>query len=434
MERFLKEPVVVETSVQDTPIEDRINIDRSVSFDVEGHSAEDPSPLLNESVPESTDQLVINASTDCLASEDVEILPDLDEDLVTGSDMPTESIDVQPLDTPESPEEPRVLRLTLAEIQEMAALDDASRSNAPPSERDDLSEDLVGELISDFGGRALDTGGTLSQGTPTTAMESNSLISGGQSHTDSVIPMSEQEDSHIDAIGTASISSHIVSSAGGSVTANPPSDIGGDEPPLSPIPSMMEDLEVHNDDSREPIQIDTELDDSGPPSELQEPSSAEARRIVNRRIRPGMLNQRPPSSSHRRAASMPEMNFTFDVDDFDYDKDEASPKSGVQDLQASDAWSPGSRLSLSPYNSKQKMVKDHVESLLKQPALDGDPVLPYMPNEILAPQTPNVFYQIKSSGDPYTAVAKAGAQQYSTSSRLKRGEIQLCESWASNFS
>ena len=468
MERFLKEPVVVETPVQDPSDVTGSNIDRSVSFEMEPNSAllessiQDPNPKLRDSEPGNSDPLGVNASIDCIPPEDPEILTDLDEDLAVDDIITTESIDVQPLSVPESPsidhsissDQPRFLRLTEAEIQEMAAIDEASRSNAPPSDRDDISDSsLVGELISDFGGPVLDTGGTLSQGTRTTAMESGSLISGAHSH--SGRQLSEHEDSHsIDHIGTASISSHIVSSTGGSVsvTANPPSDIGGDEPPLSPIPgSMMEDLGHHNDgsgDETDDEMIRThQLNDSGPPLELQEPTTPEARRVVNRQMRPGLSRQRmleltgrPMSSPIRRSSSAPDLNIM--VDDFDYDKDAVSPGSalsGLQDLQPNGTWSPGSRLSVSPYNPRYRMVKHYatVEDELKQPTLDadepvrrlkyingGDPLLPEIPKEIVAPPVPNLFYQIKSHDSTNAALARASAQQYSSSSRLKRGKIR----------
>jgi len=122
-----------------------------------------------------------------------------------------------------------VLRLTEAEIQEMAAIDDASRSNAPPSERDDISE--LGELVSDFGMVVHTDHQNLSQGTPVTAMES--VTSSLQPNTvGSVVSSDHCRSMEDDDVDGHSISSNIVaSSAGGNVslTGNPPSDIVRDD-------------------------------------------------------------------------------------------------------------------------------------------------------------------------------------------------------------
>lgn len=68
-------------------------------------------------------------------------------------------------------DEPRVLRLTEADMLEMAAIDEASIGNAPPSDRDEaLSE--IGELVEM-------TTEIVSQDTPTTVMESHSQVSSG---------------------------------------------------------------------------------------------------------------------------------------------------------------------------------------------------------------------------------------------------------------
>ena len=152
------------------------------------------------------------------------------------------------------------------------------------------------------------------------------------------------------------------------------------------------------------------------------------------------LTGRRLSSPIRRSSSAPDLNIM--VDDFDYDKDALSPGSGLsglQDLQPNGTWSPGSRLSVSPYNPQYRMNKHYttLEDDLRQPTLDGDepvrrlkyinsgdPLLPDIPKEIVAPPVPNLFYQIKSHGSTNTALARTSAQQYSNSSRLKRGEIR----------
>jgi cation transporter-like permease len=114
--------------------------------------------------------------------------------------------------------EPRVVfGLTEAEIKEMAAIDDASRSNAPPSERDDMSE--LGELVSDFGGltpHVLDNQ-NMSQGTPVTVILSISSSGHGGG---------------IDGHSISSNIDHVASSGAGgdgSLAGNPPSDIVRDD-------------------------------------------------------------------------------------------------------------------------------------------------------------------------------------------------------------
>lgn len=155
-------------------------------------------------------------------------------------------------DDVDTDDEPRVLRLTEAEIQEMSAIEEASIGNAPPSDRDE--ESLVGELVGEFGntGDNVDpVGTTFSQGTPTTAMESGSLLSGNQMsapRSSSAMPNrrgGREDETHnegnlddidrnsIDNMAmSASVSSHLVVSPGASVsgsvvsvTANPPSEI-----------------------------------------------------------------------------------------------------------------------------------------------------------------------------------------------------------------
>eukprot|EP00529_Nitzschia_sp_RCC80_P003750 CAMPEP_0113441454 /NCGR_PEP_ID=MMETSP0014_2-20120614/1089_1 /TAXON_ID=2857 /ORGANISM="Nitzschia sp." /LENGTH=1097 /DNA_ID=CAMNT_0000332295 /DNA_START=125 /DNA_END=3415 /DNA_ORIENTATION=- /assembly_acc=CAM_ASM_000159 len=256
---------------------------------------------------------------------------------------------------PESPSQPRVvLRLTEAEIQEMAAIDEASRSNAPPSERDDISE--LGELVSDFGGPVIldGLGGTtLSQGTPTTeGMESASSLA----NQSGVVTgnMSGGSDHDQNLTGTVSVSSHVVaSSAGGDVSldGNPPSE-------------RHEDDEHHHVD-HDRINIDTpvtpvprEIIPSQPPSsatstdvlmpDLPLPTSIGPDQgddtIVNRKIRPGMvkgsLAHSPP------AAVFPDNDLNNEiehVDDFDFDKNNQSIDGDANNLVLSrnEQWSTG---------------------------------------------------------------------------------------------
>jgi hypothetical protein len=456
MERFLKEPVVVAENSQQEAIlpahedgHDRpLNIDRSVSFDMEPNISGDT----NTRSTENDTGPIITAMVDRAVADGPQVA-ELNHELDSeGVVVPTDSMETQTLSAQESQsigrsDQPRFLRLTEAEIQEMAAIDDASRSNAPPSERDDISDSsFVGELISDFGVTAIDTAGTFSQGTGTTAMESAS-----GDHSNSGRIMSEHEDGHsIDAAGTASLSSHIVSSAGASVAANPPSELGTDDHPLSPIPSMLEGLNHHEASNEDEAMID----DAGPPLTLQEPGPNEAR-IVNRQIRPGMFNphrrrQREGlNSAHglastplRRVASAPDLN-EFDVDDFDYDKYAQSPASGLfgmEDPPPDDIWSPGSNLSPGKPTYRDRLGSSPPESPVlgaraneyagvdntrlnrqlgfrRGTQLRKDPLLPPIPKQVVASPRRN--------DTSLSTLDRTDAEEYLQSSRFKRGKNQF---------
>ena len=74
----------------------------------------------------------------------------------------------------------RLFRLTEAEIQEMAAIEEASIGNAPPSEREETFSEpsLVGDLVGDpVGPRGVERIGDFSECTTTTALESLSVTS-----------------------------------------------------------------------------------------------------------------------------------------------------------------------------------------------------------------------------------------------------------------
>jgi hypothetical protein len=450
MERFLQEPVNVDSQVQGISEVERPTVDRSVSFDMEPHltpsstggdlpahrgstrevTAPESIPsllgshddFLNNSESEDVGASVAgnisiaNASMTCITSEDPHI-----GDLGEGSDasemdgdavMVSRSLEIHPVHVPESPsvdrspssDQPRFFRLTEAEIEEMAAIDEASRSNAPPSDRDDFSDSsFVGELVSDFPGPMVDHVGTLSQGTPTTAMESASMASGNQS----AQRMSENaDDQHsIDAMGTTSISSHIaVSSEDGSVsvTVNPPSDTGGDDPlspipdEVRPVPNISGDLEQHGAQSLENSAANAPSasqmwGNENTLSELHASAVGNAG-IVNRQIRPGMTNTKrrtreskdntvseAPSTPIRRSLSVPN-KMHFDVDGFDYDKNAAiSPGSGIsasiRDISANDMWSPGSKLSVSPVHQRGMPSPDDPDILRNYGTGNGLPDL-----------------------------------------------------------
>jgi hypothetical protein len=227
----------------------------------------------------------------------------------------------------------RILRLTEREIQEMAAIEEASIGNAPPSEREDtLSE--VGDLVSPFremDHRDHDHLGSFSVNTRTTASVSNTSLGGNQSdprdldddHERRSMSQDEQhqvvdehhhnsidEHNSIDRIATASVSSHLALSDGDSegdvsVTAHPPSVIANEEQPSASMlvvddhddddeiyrsPAANEDgVPISLTEAAIPTTIMPDMptfDDDGP---LDAEASAMANAgVVNRRLRPGM--------------------------------------------------------------------------------------------------------------------------------------------------
>jgi hypothetical protein len=400
MERFLKDPIVVEPSDPDRGQHN--NLDRTVSFEMEPPPPSRAKQSTQQIVGEASSLNIMMSNRSHEASmEDnnasVEVNPsirngdsenDVDElphnvGPITSDSLlevqqhhhnepysPTADRD-RPSSTTSSEPPPRVMRLTEAEIQEMAAIEEASIGNAPPSDReDDISvSSFVGELQTDFGAPAavVDPMGTLSsQGTAPTA----SMIESNQSSPPSIDR--GHEDHSLDDIDTGSEAS---SDDGNSVSvvANPPSErapsehergsTSGGEAPTSPwIPSEIihlssspttRTIEQLGTDSperllqgggvaRAPPQIPSAgLDDSGGPLDLEKSLVANVG-VVNRQIRPGMMNfkhkqpeqrgARSPASPMRRALSMPDTLLTFDVDGFDYDKhDPLSPRSGLSD-------------------------------------------------------------------------------------------------------
>jgi len=362
MERFLNAPVVVENAEVG-------GVQRSVSFDVnERHSVSEEEP---PTVPASLQSFGedINGSVDANASIQVQA----DEEDVAQPLTPIPSTDIHESTASEigsSSTEPRVLGLTEADMQEMAAIDGASIGNAPPSEREEDILSEVGELA-DFGGPA-GMAGNFSQDTPTTAQESASLISGNQSAPPASATSSDREqpvDQHsIDEIPTPSASSHLPISPGASandiVTANPPSDIARDDitapedfrQDVSEVPQPT--LEVDN-------LIGTLPDDSeGRPSNEG---------IVNRTLRPGMVKVKPPPlTAAQTNTAAPAPSPPVVVEGFDYDKNQTiMPRSGLdfsdsyRDLP-DDGWAPMGQVHVSPTQMVHRAPADD-EPMRTQP-------------------------------------------------------------------
>jgi hypothetical protein len=373
MERFLNDPVVVGTSSEaDIPKSGApttsTEVQRSVSFEVNMDvAATDENselgvgddirgvgslPSFNETTPSidaNVSVLVHADDEDDDVARDPLIMSmtsmDAQESVVSVEDgvmMPSTS------NNSSRNEEPRFLRLTEADMQEMAAIEEASIGNGPPSERseEDLSDSEIGELVDFRGGhQAHDAAGNLSQDTPTTAMDSASMLSGGNQSAQPASATSDHEPDHIvdqhslDGMPSVSVSSQLLVSPGGaSASANPMSDTGRDE--------QGRTTELFH----QPI-LEDDDDSDGSNSEV----------LVNRRLRPGMGSHLRPQTTARSAPTGPlttaeqAPTSPLVVEGFDFDKDEPmSPHTehdhndSLRDLP-DDGWSPGAgKMSISP--------------------------------------------------------------------------------------
>jgi hypothetical protein len=380
MERFLNEPVVVGTSSEaDVPKSGApttsTEVQRSVSFEVNVDVAttDENSELGGgddnrgvQSLPsfnETTPSIDANASVLVHVDEDDDVA--LDPLIMSMTSMDAQESVASVEDGVMMPstsnnsrnEEPRFLRLTEADMQEMAAIEEASIGNGPPSERseEDLSDSEIGELVDFRGGhQAHDAAGNLSQDTPTTAMDSASMLSGGNQSAQPVSATSDPDhidivDQHsLDGMPSVSVSSQLLGSpGGGSASANPVSDTGRDE--------QGRTVELFH----QPILEDDDGSD-GSDSEV----------LVNRRLRPGMGSHLRPQTTARSAPTGPSTTAEqaptspLVVEGFDFDKDEPmSPHTehdhddSLRDLP-DDGWSPGAgRMSLSPIRIRSTVAR-----------------------------------------------------------------------------
>ena len=265
-------------------------------------------------------------------------------------------------------QQPRlVLRLTEAEIQEMAAIDDASRSNAPPSERDDISE--LGELISDFGTGLTHTfdNQNMSQGTPVTAMESVTSSVGNQIGQITELSASLSDHGGIDGIEGHSMSSNVVaSSVGGNVslTGNPPSEVARDDddageimsPGSSQVPTEILPTRSTVDALSPPFATvpiaDTNGSNYDSGTELKLTASND--NIVNRTMRPGLFNYKErqqddsigdlsDSYTPKKISKSPNnIDVDHHIEGFDFDKNnyDSSPRGDIV-ASRNNLWSPG---------------------------------------------------------------------------------------------
>lgn len=288
-----------------------------------------------------------------------------------GGSRPSQDSTVESVtDDAQGQSEPRfVLRLTEAEIQEMADIDEASRSNAPPSERDDLSE--LGELVSDFSGLPHADHPSMSQGTPVTVIESSSSSVVNQIGLTEVSATSSVNG--IDAIEGQSLSSNDIALSGSgdvSLTGNPPSDIIRDD-------DDDEDHVILTPHS----QVPTEILPIVAASALSLPQFASGDseievevggNIVNRTMRPGMFNYKQNDIHNnktnlpdRPSQMLPKSKFSPDrilnnddgvnhIEGFNFDKN--NPSSPHSPSIVPDPWSP----EFSPHNN----ITENEKSLL----------------------------------------------------------------------
>lgn len=365
-----------------------------------------------------------------------------------------------------SDDEPRVLRLTEADMLEMAAIEEASIGNAPPSDRDEVeSYSEIGELT-DFGG----SGGGMHRfladptfngpDTPTTALESASQLSqrsaghiGGTSALSSTAT-NEHTDvdifaGHLDLIEGMPIpasdrSHYFVASASASVAANPPSEGERDD----------DDETMDNESHLNDADIATRPDDNDaalpysfsendgianlPSSDLGSDTigAADASHVdvVPIANRPRHCNPNDSSIDGSRVENAEHDNV---VDGFDFDKDEPVSPFHNRSIRGAlgnddsfrnlpnDLWSPPGRMHISPLQVgtdrelplitvKESMaVPMQIESAVERsnipsemtPPLSG--VSPHLATDMLESRKGTTF-TIAESGDALIAEKKTG--------------------------
>lgn len=181
MERFLNEPLMPEVS--GTAMNREAH--RTASFDVDGIPNEttiqqSPGSLLMPSFDEYTNASGKGNSSTFVQANQENIISR--ENSVDDQDHMS---DVGSSTNSHIHHEPRLLRLTEADMEELAAIDEASIGNAPPSEREETFSE-IGELAGFAGSHtARFAAGNMSSDTPTTAQDESvttSLLSGIQNN------------------------------------------------------------------------------------------------------------------------------------------------------------------------------------------------------------------------------------------------------------
>jgi hypothetical protein len=312
-------------------------------------------------------------------------------------------------------DEPRVFRLTEAEIQEMAAIEEASIGNAPPSEREETFSESssVGELVGDLLGdlaipRGLDRVGNFSERTNTTALESVSITSadGDLSEHRSTLEMDRHS---VDVIERDSVS-HLVVSPGASddgsvsITACPPSVTAeGEEEPLmlvgpcedvialphndregSAILDMIsfENGPPHRDVNVASLNCAPSFQDEGGPLDIEAAAAANVG-VTNRQSRPGIKAAQarlPPQHPITPNAGRETQRDHMMLDDFDFDKNKIDPLANTpnsvamnsyDDLPGDDTWSQRDEMNLSPLRpDRTSAPSDRVAAALQSHSLN----------------------------------------------------------------
>jgi hypothetical protein len=382
MERFLSEPVVV-APAQDTTSHHSIDGDvddvpsPSIAIGIgtgihRGEGAFLVDQLSHHSELGTTAGSIrsyspVSESDIAVANDDRESLENLDYTLTEdghhsqfGSSREPGSPLQSAFSYSQQSDQPRLFRLTEREIQEMAAIEEASIGNAPPSEREDEFSE-VGDLVDHFQEDMEHRHDIpfFSERTQTTASFSNTI----QSH---------------DGIESTSDASHLVLSPGAtseasviSVTANPPSEIAPEEStPLIPDNNMG--------DSPGGAQLGHFVDDERPLDVMV--SVAINKGVINRRIRPGMIMTPPrgrTSPENRREELKRSISMPVIVDGFDYDKFDT----GIQytysaeqdsDLPGDELWSPSSAMNISPLHDRKMAAVAASPQQKNVPFLDND--------------------------------------------------------------
>lgn len=452
MERFLNDPVVVPDAADvvgsapsaesnlvlpessgeggdDTLPTPLTEPNRSVSFDVEGLTeghlsppdGADPLDLTNASImsnAESTSQpgeVVVEHASSAVSME-------------VQRDASSSQGDI--LSTNSNDEQPRVLRLTEADMLEMASIEEASIGNAPPSERDEeeiLSE--IGELAGFGGGHhhGIGVDVALSHDTPTTAMESASQISGNQSQrsahlvTSAAVSAVSSTSAEIPSAGHHSViegippassdpSHHLLLSPGaGSVVVHPPSE-GGREDDIDDADAIMPSSEVDisqiSHDGPD-LLIDEQIVQPSLLSEenvarVPEASESGPDAPVNRQRR----YNAPHDSSPDTGSSNSSHHGEAVIEGFDFDKNApVSPEvhhDSFHDLP-SDQWSPQGQMHISPLHAGPRHVP--VIPLTYGAVVDDDdPELRHHHRGLSSPGLPNDVRQHESEQAPLLGV------------------------------
>jgi hypothetical protein len=277
------------------------------------------------------------------------------------------SSDKQEDDLHNHTEEPRVLRLTEADMQEMVAMDQVSIGNAPPSEREDEELSEIGELA-DFGRRHITT---FSEDTPTTAQDSASM-------------QSELNNMHLAHFTTTTTAKTHSTTSEDQVSMNDEASINETHPPSV----------IAADDELPQQLVDNSLLVQGrsimPLGPEEVPGDNEV--VLNRTIRPGMvhlqsLQQQTARNPSADVASMPREPIV--VEGFDFDKDAPTSPLPNQSLHCEDSyrdlpldsWSPAGKMQVSPIGKKRMTA---IPAVIGEESDENNLLLPRNENDLSA--------------------------------------------------